>query len=289
LQYGVLVFRNAHLDDHTHVAFARKFGELDDIKPYLAAGRKNRFPYDELFDVSNQEDDGSVVQPGSKRDAMGKGNSLFHVDSSFNPRRAGYSLLRSHTLPPRDTGGATEFADTRSAWDALPASTQKDLREKDYVLGHSLWYSRKKAAPDSEFLRDIDPKSHFVSRHKLVQTHEPSGRTNLYIAAHAMQCEAPTTAPAVPGPPGPLLPEAQGRAVIDGIWNWCRRPEFILKVDWENEGDLLVWDNTCVMHRAGEGTFHGKFARDMRRATVHDSSRWAWGLNVKTDVRVGMP
>lgn len=37
-------------------------------------------------------------------------NELFHVDSSFNARRAGHSLLLSHILPPKGTGGATEVS-----------------------------------------------------------------------------------------------------------------------------------------------------------------------------------
>lgn len=71
VKYGVLVFRGAALDDERHVAFSRLFGELDDVKPYIAMGRKNRFQFDELFDVSNQEDDGSLVAIGSKRHHMG--------------------------------------------------------------------------------------------------------------------------------------------------------------------------------------------------------------------------
>jgi len=67
----VLVFRQAGLDDERHVAFSSLFGELDDIKPYIAMGRKNRFAFDQLFDVSNQEDDGSLTQIGSKRHHMG--------------------------------------------------------------------------------------------------------------------------------------------------------------------------------------------------------------------------
>lgn len=39
-------------------------------------GRKNRFPYDELFDVSNQEDDGSLTQVDSKRDHTSRVSSL---------------------------------------------------------------------------------------------------------------------------------------------------------------------------------------------------------------------
>jgi alpha-ketoglutarate-dependent 2,4-dichlorophenoxyacetate dioxygenase len=54
-------------------------------------------------------------------------------------------------------------------------------------------------------------------------------------------------------------------------------------------GDLVIWDNTCVMHRAVGGLFEGKYKRDMRRATVHDGSSQAWGLNEHTDQRQGLP
>lgn len=194
--------------------------------------------------MSNLEDDGSIVQPGTSRHDTGCGNSLFHVDSSFNPRRAGYSLLRAHKLNPKGTGGGTEFADTRTAWDILPEAKKQDLIEKDYILGHSLWYSRRKGAPKSKWLQDINPKDHFISRHKLLQTHEPSGRKNLYIAAHAMQVEDPAFASSSASPPRELLPEEQGRDLIDEVWNFCQRPKLILKVDWENDGDLIIWDNT---------------------------------------------
>jgi hypothetical protein len=71
-QWAVLVFRSTSLDDKGHVEFSRLFGELDDVKPYLAAGRKNRFAYDEIFDVSNQEDDGRIVAVDSKRDHLSR-------------------------------------------------------------------------------------------------------------------------------------------------------------------------------------------------------------------------
>lgn len=86
-QYGVLVFRKTGLDDARHVAFARLFGELDDVRPYLTLGRKNRFPFDELFDVSNLEDDGSLVKLGSKRHHMGMVSSRPHAHI-FSPNTA---------------------------------------------------------------------------------------------------------------------------------------------------------------------------------------------------------
>ena len=70
-------------------------------------------------------------------------------------------------------------------------------------------------------------------------------------------------------------------------------PSFVggfLSIIYENGmiGFNAIQDNTCVMHRACGGSFAGKYVRDMRRATVHDSSSTAWGLNEKTDARAGM-
>ncbi|PSN74379.1 taurine catabolism dioxygenase [Corynespora cassiicola Philippines] len=273
-KYGVLVFRQAGLDDARHVAFAAQLGELDDSTPYIKAGRKHRLaPYTELFDVSNLDDNGNIVAPDSLRFQLGLGNGLFHVDSAFNPRRAGYSVLRAHQLPPKGTGGATAFADTRAAYDDLHSDVKVAIN--DSVVAHSLWHSRKLAAPDCEFLNEIDPKQYFMGRHKLVQLHEASGRMNIYIAHHAHHVEGMET--------------EEGQELIRSLLQHASQDKYTFKVEWENDGDIIIWDNTCVMHKACRGSFEGKHVRDMRRATVHDSSSHAWGLNVKSDFRAGMP
>ncbi|KAK5731050.1 hypothetical protein LTR15_000988 [Elasticomyces elasticus] len=166
-KYGVVKFPRTGLDDAGHVKFSASFGELDDVSPYTKLGKKHRLAFEQLFDVSNLLEDGSVAPVESHRSAMNKGNSLFHVDSSFNPRRAGYSLLRAHQLPPKGTGGATQYADTRTAFEELSEDLKKELLEKDYVACHSLYHSRKTASPGS--LPGINPEDHFMSRHKLVQ------------------------------------------------------------------------------------------------------------------------
>ncbi|ORY19153.1 hypothetical protein BCR34DRAFT_621041 [Clohesyomyces aquaticus] len=273
-QYGVLVFRQAQLDDARHVAFAHQLGELDDSTPYIKAGRKHRLaPYTELFDVSNLDDDGNLVSTDSLRYQLGLGNGLFHADSAFNPRRAGYSILRAHEPPPKGTGGATAFADTRTAYNDLDSETKQ--RIQDYVVNHSLWHSRRLAAPDCNFLKGMVPKEHFMGRHRLVQLHEPSGRTNLYIAHHAHRIE------------GMSIEESQ--VLIKELLRFASQEKYTFEVEWENNGDIIIWDNTCVMHKACRGSFEGKYVRDMRRATVHDSSSTAWGLNERTGFRAGMP
>jgi alpha-ketoglutarate-dependent 2,4-dichlorophenoxyacetate dioxygenase len=51
--------------------------------------------------------------------------------------------------------------------------------------------------------------------------------------------------------------------------------------------DQLTIYSTCVMHRAGKGTFAGKYKRDLRRTTVHDASSQAWGLQGVHEVNQG--
>lgn len=273
-QYGVLVFRGTPLTNATHVDFSALFGPLDDVKPYLTAGRTNRFaPYDEIFDVSNIEDDGTLAPKGGRRYELGKGNGLFHVDSSFNPRRAGYSLLLAHELPPQGTGGGTLYADTRTAYDQLDPALKEQLEKGDYIAAHNLWHSRKKASP--EFFADIEPEKYFMSRHQLVQQHEASGRMNLYIANHIHHIEG--------------LPEDEGRDLLEALLSHATQEKYVYEFEWHNPGDLVVWDNTCVMHRAAGGAYEGIYRRDMRRTTVHDTSSKAWGLNEKTSLRMGLP
>lgn len=71
-QFGVIVFRRTCLTDAGHVAFARQFGELDDVKPYITAGRQHRLKYHELFDVSNVGFDGSILDADGPRGQANK-------------------------------------------------------------------------------------------------------------------------------------------------------------------------------------------------------------------------
>lgn len=85
------------------------------------------------------------------------------------------------------------------------------------------------------------------------------------------------------------LSENEGTELIRTLLDHACQDKYVLSVEWQNPGDLVLWDNTAVMHRAHGGTYEGKFRRDMRRTTVHDDSSYAWGLNEKTSMRVGLP
>jgi alpha-ketoglutarate-dependent 2,4-dichlorophenoxyacetate dioxygenase len=105
----------------------------------------------------------------------------------------------------------------------------------------------------------------------LVQLHEPSGRMNLYIAAHAHHIEG--------------LPKPESDELLKNLMDHATQESNTMSVAWKNPGDIIIWDNTAVMHRGGK--FEGGHIRDMRRTTVHDASSTAWGLNREGDKNPG--
>ncbi len=264
------MFRDTGLTDDSHVAFSYKLGDLDNIKRYLSPGRKMRYKHVELFDAGNLDGDNNIIDPDSPRAHSNRGNMLFHVDSSFNPRRAGLSLLRAVEIPPKGTGGNTDFADSRTAFDELPADLNRELLESNYVGAHTMSHSRKLGSP--AFFQDMDPSQSPMSLHHVVQRHEPSGRMNLYVGAHLHHIEG-------------VSPD-KSRQLVETLNKHVVQDKYTFTVAWDRPGDMIIWDNRCVQHRATGGTFDGKYKRDMRRTTVHDDGPTAWGLN---PVETAMP
>lgn len=71
----------------------------------------------------------------------------------------------------------------------------------------------------------------------------------------------------------------EGQALLKELMEHATQSKYIFKHEWANEGDIVIWDNTAVLHRATAGTYEGKFVRDMRRTCVMDASKHAFGLN----------
>ena len=177
-RHGVCVFRNTGLTDEGHVAFSRIFGELM-LAPRMA-DRKPRMPLPELFDAGNLDDQGNI-NDNEMLHLHKRGDRQWHTDASFLQARSSHSLLLAHEIPA-DGSGDTEFADLRSAYEALPKAT-KD-RIEGLIAEHSIWYSRMTSGyPFTE--EDVLARGQ-AARHAIAQVHMPSGRKTLYVASHAM-------------------------------------------------------------------------------------------------------
>lgn len=65
-----------------------------------------------------------------------------------------------------------------------------------------------------------------MSRHKLVQRHEASGRLNLYIASHVHHLER--------------LEAGDSEELVRKLYEHATKPEFCVKIEWVNDGDLIM-------------------------------------------------
>jgi alpha-ketoglutarate-dependent 2,4-dichlorophenoxyacetate dioxygenase len=250
-EYGVLLFPGTGLDDDGHVALSRLLGPLE-LAPKLFAkdeDNRRRLKLPELFEAGNLDADGNIQRIDDRFRMFARGNRLWHTDSSFYQQRSKYSLLLAHFVPP---GGAdTEFADMRAAYDALSQS-MKD-RIEDLLCEHDVWHSRELAGfPDAQ---PEERNKRAPARHRLVQVH-PSGRKTLLLASHAARIVG--------------WPLDEGRALLRELMQFATEARFVHRHAWA-QGDCVMWDNRCTMHRATPfDDMHQK--RDMRRTTVIDDA-----------------
>lgn len=249
-RYAVCVYPNTvPLTNDQHIAFARTLGPMQRGRVLTVTGRKERLAaWPELVDVGNLDIDGNIQPADSRARAFNNGNRLWHTDMSFHPNRATYSALNAHIVPPAE--GDTEFADERAAYDALPRAMKE--RIEGLVASHSIWHSRVLSGfpePTQEEIASRPPAEHLIA-----QTHPTSGRKTLYLASHASHILG--------------MPIAEGRALLKELTDFATQRQFVYRHQW-TRGDVVIWDNRCVMHRATP--FEDmKYPRDMRRTTCRE-------------------
>lgn len=78
--------------------------------------------------------------------------------------------------------------------------------------------------------------------------------------------------------------------LLDDLFAHASQKKYCTLIKWENDGDLVMWDNTAVLHRATAGEYLTKHVRDMRRTTSHDVGKYGHGMNDPTKpFRQGLP
>jgi len=244
-EYAVLVFHDQQITDDQQLAFSRNFGAIEDASGgnITKASEKRLRP--EMNDVSNLGRDNQPLPRDDRKRMFNLGNRLWHSDSSFRAIPAKYSLLSGRIIPP--SGGNTEFADMRAAYDAVDAATKEEIA--DLVCEHSLLYSRSQLG-----FTELTPEEKAMFkpvRQSLVRRHPVTGRKSLYLASH------------IGGIIGWPVPEA--RAFIRDLTEHATQPEFVHVHRWR-QYDLVMWDNRQTMHRVRR--FDDTQVRDVRRTTV---------------------
>jgi taurine dioxygenase len=154
--------------------------------------------------------------------------SSFHVDTSYVRHPPAYTALRAVTVPA--AGGETLFSDQYRAFETLP----DDLR------------ARAEGRTIRHVVTGVDPGpgAETEAEHPIFRPHPRSGRTALYLTV-------PSRCRSVSG-----LDEAGSAALVEALYAHSTRRDNVLRHRWA-PGDVVIWDNGCVLHRADHADVRG--------------------------------
>ena len=246
-EYGILVFRDQTFTDQEQLAFAQRFDGVLHSNTGAAVLGKNRFGNEALTDISNLDEKGDILQSQDRRRMYALGNRLWHTDASFQDPPGRYSMLSARVIP--HAGADTEFADMRTAYDALDSQTKETIAT--LRVHHSIAYSRQTLG--FEFSREEEDKLQGAV-HSLVRTNPRTQRRSLYLASHASRIID--------------WPVPEGRLLLRDLIEHATQTQFVYRHVWR-PADLVIWDNRATMHRARPFN-DAKDRRELRRVTTLD-------------------
>ena len=219
-EHAVLIFPDQQLSRGEQASFGRRFGEFDSL-----VARTGTVP------ISNLQPDGSLRDARDPIMGILRGNEGWHTDSSYMPLAAKASILGAEVVPTH--GGETEWADMRAAYAALVPESKR--RIENLAAHHSLVHSQAKIGEAAPGTSSYGYEGHEAPLRPLVKRHPVTGRRSLFIGRHAY------------GVPG--LAADESRRLLDELLEFACQPPRVLGHRWQ-AGDVAIWDNRCVLHRA---------------------------------------
>ena len=220
---SVLCLRGQSLSERQYIAFAKRFGAVEQI--FMADFAHKTHP--EIFLVSNIQESGKDV---GHADA----GSVWHTDMSYTARPPRATLLYAVEVPVRDgvVLGDTTFASAAAAYDTLPDATKARL--EGLIVKHDVFGRRAETGTHKQ--QDDARKNQPKVTHPFVRTHPRTGRRCLYVS--------PGECVGIEG-----MPDAVALPLIEEMAALIRQKRFRYVHKWQ-VGDVLIWDNCAVQHKA---------------------------------------
>lgn len=259
--HGALIFPDQHLSDEEQVAFGERFGDIE----LLRDGSQKAVP------ISNKKPDGTAMSPEETRFKTLRGNEGWHTDSSYMPLAAKASILSAQVVP--SAGGETELADMRAAYDALDEATRAKIA--DLSAYHSLYASQAKAGYVFKTGEGYGYHTKGAPLRPLVKVHPVTGRKSLFVGRHAYR---------IPG-----MPDDEAQALLDDLLEAACQAPRIYSHKWR-AGDVMMWDNRCVLHRAAPYDYNEiRVMRHVRVAGEAESELVITGPDERADAFAPSP
>jgi taurine dioxygenase len=219
VEHSVLVFRDQHLSPHQLLSAVQLFGEV-------FPQHNTRFALPEcpqIHYISNQD-----FFPDGKRYIPGEGYHTDHSNAAEPPKA---TVLHAVQLP--DHGGDTQFVNMHRAYETLPAATKVRIGGLRAVHVYQSRYSERKLMGLSDAARQKVPDAVI---HPLVRTHPESGRKSIYLN--------PIRTEGIVG-----MEEREALTLLDELLAHATQPQCEYRHRWR-QGDLVMWDNRCLLHKA---------------------------------------
>lgn len=165
--------------------------------------------------------------------------STFHTDTSYVRKPPAYTALRAVTVPTH--GGQTLFTNQYSAYQRLPAQIRS-------------WLDGRRITHVVTGL-DLDEDREVSAEHPVFQVHPRSGRTALYLSTPARCASVSGLSPRL------------AKLAVSFLFEFSTSEDNVHRHAW-SPGDVVMWDNRCVLHRADHDGVIGD--RVMHRGMVAD-------------------
>ena len=210
--YKVLFFRDQPMTTDQHVAFARRFGELE-VHPFLPASGES--PH--------------VVRFAKSADVGGYENG-WHHDVTWRATPSMGAVLHALDVPP--SGGDTLFSDAYAALDGLDADLRARIDDMVAVHDFANVFGHAMSAEQRVEMRAKYP----LVEHPVVATHDVTGRDHLYVnrffVHHIVGVDPDESA-----------------ELVDQLCRSFELLEHQVRFRWEPDS-VAFWDNRAVQHYA---------------------------------------
>ena len=242
LDRQVIVFRDQRLSPADHLAFARRFGELEPPHPVFA----HLLEHPQVSVLENREGQGVY-------------NDEWHTDVTFRVCPALGCVLYAQVIP--ENGGDTLWSSMHAAYEALAVPVKRMIEGLSAVHDFRGGSPHQRvpgyreivlSRPDgAERLRQIEAEFPPVS-HPVVRTHPETGRQALFVnRSFTTRIEG--------------LSKLESDWLLGMLLEHAEQPGFQMRHRWR-EGDLVMWDNRCTQHLAVAD--YAPARRVMHRVTV---------------------
>jgi alpha-ketoglutarate-dependent 2,4-dichlorophenoxyacetate dioxygenase len=232
--HSFLVFPDQQLSREQQFTFVANFGTVETH----GAGKR----YAAAHVISNLDSGGNPVN----RSSSPVSNYRWHTDKAYYPVPPMLTALYGVELPP--DGGDTEIANAAMGYAALPDGTKRQIEGL-----RVLFYWGAGARNSSEVAALPMQRQQSPVDHPLVRTHPETGRKALYLGNHASHILG--------------MAADEGQALLDDLLSHTTKPEFVYTHRWRI-GDLLMWDNRCLLHRAVANYDLARYRRVLHRSVV---------------------